>query len=135
MRKFTLNRTAVLSIMAIAFLIGITSCAKSNLKKDINGGWALNSVTINGVDMYAQMGGSVSGVWIFDKKEKTCHVTTTFSSSFETSTETGIMSYTVKDKETIMLEGEAFTITELGSNNLVLSINANGESGEYHFTK
>ena len=135
MKTFTLNRTVVLSIMAIAFLFGITSCAKSNLKKDINGGWALNSVTINGVDMYAQMGASISGVWIFDKKEKTCHVTTTFSSSFETSTETGIMSYTVKDKETIMLEGEAFTITELGSNNLVLSVNANGESGEYHFTK
>lgn len=135
MKTFTLNRTAVLSIMAIAFLFGITSCAKSNLKKDINGGWALNSVTQNGVDYYSQIGASYTGVWIFDQKAETCNATNTITIFSESETSTEEMYYEVKDIESILLDGNTFTIDQLGSNNLVLSVFIDGEPFEYHFTK
>ena len=135
MKTFTLNRTAVLSIMAIAFLFGITSCAKSNLKKDINGGWALNTFTQDGVDNFAQMGATNTGVWIFDKNAETCHITNTFTSSFGNETTTQTFQYTVEDKESIILDGEMMKVEELGSNNMVLSITQDGEFYEYYFTK
>ena len=130
------KRTAVLSLLAIAFTFGVTSCGKANLKKDLEGSWTFNSLTQDGVDVYAQIGATVTGTYIFDKKAKKCTISITLSSPGNPDdNQAGSMSYKVKDKETILLEDEEFTVEELTSNSLVLSYSTNGASFLYYFTK
>lgn len=130
------KRLIFLSLAAIAFVLGAASCGKANLKKDLDGSWTLNKVTQNGVDVFADMGATLTGTWIFDKKAKTCNITNTLSyTGGPSETNTDDVTYTVEDKETIVLDGETFTVTTLTSSTLVLTITDGSDVTQYNFTK
>jgi|TARA_R110000737_G_scaffold17130_1_gene34569 hypothetical protein len=129
------KRAAVLSILAIVFTFGVTSCGKSKLNRKIDGTWNLTNVTMNGVDIYAANGMSITGKWTFDKKAKTLNATTTFTYPGQPAeTSSDVLVYTISDKETIILDGEIFKVTTLTKSKLVLSYSDGLESLNYNFT-
>jgi hypothetical protein len=131
-----INRVAVLSLLAIALTFGVTSCGKANLKKDLDGSWKLTSIALDGVDIYAQIGVSLSGIYVFDKKAEKCAVSITISSPGNPDeNQVGSYSYKVKDKETIILEGETYTVEELTNSALLLSSTSDGIVFKMNFTK
>ena len=123
-------------MLVIAFTLGTTSCAKHKVKKDVEGTWTMTSQTQNGVDVYASMGVTYTGTWVFNKKDKTC--TASYSITFPgnpAQSGTDVISYKVEDKETILLDGESFHIQTLTDNELVLTYTDGSDVMAYNFTK
>lgn len=130
------SKALFLSLIALVFVLGVSSCGKANLRKDLDGSWTLNTVTVNGQDIYAAMGASITGTWIFDKKSKTCSITMTMSyPGTPDQTSSDNVTYTVEDKETIMLDGDLTQVKSVSSSALVLSYTDGTDVTEYHFTR
>lgn len=135
MKKFNLKNTAVLSILAIAFVFTATSCKKHRVKKDIDGTWNIESMMADGQDVSEEFGMSLNGTWTFDKKNEKCTQITTYSILGEDYTEQTEMDFEVTEKDEIQLGSVVFKIHELTDNRLTLNVQMQEQLTSYNFTR
>lgn len=123
----------VLSILAITLLLGTMSCNKE-AKKNIEGTWTMTEFLVDG-QIFFQPSTNNSIVWTFADGEVSG--VTTYMDGPNVITETdGPTKYKIKDGgETLELDGDERTITELTATTLVLTWESGGEIAKTTFTK
>lgn len=125
------NKSAVLfTFFALAFILSLGSCAKKQIKEDIEGEWTMTEFLADGEPLFLPSQGN-SMIWTFNDG------TLTETQTFQGETETSTSDYKIKDggKTLWFSASNEWTIEELTSTTLVLVSESNGEVGRITFNK
>lgn len=125
------NKTIVVAFLAMIFVFG--SCAKKQVKQDIEGTWTVQEFLVNGEIFFAPSTNN-SIVWTFN--DGTLTGVTTYEDVNGPVTETDQGTYKIKSGGDILsVDGDEWNILELTSSKLVIQSESNGEIIKITFVK
>jgi len=135
MKTLNITRGAILSTLAIAFILSATSCSKRKIEKSIAGVWSLEG--ISGQDMPA--GYEMTGTFTFGDctGDKDCNmsydITFSYLGESENSQFSGPYSILKKGERLFMLDNE--WVINITGNTMTLTMDDPEYTFSYNFTR